>query len=374
MAKANRQILFDHEIFRRQDFGGISRYFAELMEGINKTPGYKAFPESIFSRNVYLRERKLDGIAGTFGNNDLFKKAYWKLENRQLYSKLKQGRFAVFHPTYYTPYFLHYLPQDKPFVLTVHDMIHENHLDSRNEYYGEETNGKMALIPKAAHIVAVSHYTKSQIIRHYPDISPDKISVVYHGANLKISVNADKSGLNLPEKYILFIGVKKHYKNFFWLAESLHDYLKSENIKMICAGGYDFDGFERRFLAQTGLEQHIVHQPFSTDQQLAALYKHAICFVYPSVEEGFGMPILEAFACGCPVVLSNSSCFPEIARDAALYFEPGDQQKLLSNIEAVRADSVTRSELIEKGLLRLADFSWERSAAEHIKIYDNLIE
>lgn len=372
MGLKNKKVFFDSEIFRRQNFGGISRYFAELITGINETPGYEVIPQKFFSQNIYLQERGLNNRASAYSNNDIFKKAYWRFENRQLHDKLKKGGFDVFHPTYYTPYFLAYLPPDKPFVLTVHDMIHENYLDSRNEYYGEETNGKFALIPKAAHLIAVSQYTKSQIIRHFPDISADKISVVYHGANMNPGISGDSKGLHLPEKYLLFIGIKKHYKNFFWLAASLRDYLKANNIKILCAGGHDFDGFERQFLADAGLEKHVLYTSFSTQQQLAAIYKNAICLVYPSIEEGFGMPILEAFACECPVVLSNSSCFPEIAQDAALYFAPGNAQQLIDNITLIIEDKTVRSALIEKGKLRPADFSWKKTVARHIDIYNNI--
>ncbi len=372
MPKGIRQILFDHEIFRRQNFGGISRYFTEIISGINHTTGYKALPPKFCSSNVYLKEHGLAQFYNAAAGDSLFKKVLWKFENRQLYNRLRKGSFDVFHPTYYGTYFLELLT-GKPFVITVHDMIHENYLDSRNEYHGEETKGKLALLSKAAHIIAVSNYTKKQIIRHFPDIDQDKISVVYHGVNIQrgIAFNAEIPGL--PEKYLLFIGTKKHYKNFFWLVESVRDYLKSTDIKLVCAGGFDFDGFELDFLANLGLLNHVQHVPFNTTAELAAIYNRAVCFIFPSLEEGFGMPILEAFACNCPALLSNSSCFPEIAGDAALYFEPGNKEDLIEKIETLRTDKHLRSELIQKGKVRVADFDWAKTVAAHIEIYNKLL-
>lgn len=371
-----KTILLDYQIFRKQEFGGISRYFAELICGINKQPGYRALPGKFYSNNIYLHHPGLTshnkfGTGPTSGYKRIFEKMLLKLENYKLRIMLKKGNFSVFHPTYYDTYFLKYLPPNKSLVITVHDMTHENYYDNLHEYLSEESKHKLALIERADHIIAVSNYTQSQILKHFPDLSPDKISVIYHGPNIKPDIRSVKPG-NLPGNYLLFVGVKKHYKNFFWLAEALKDYLRENNLILLCAGSIDFDVFEQKFLSRLELKGHVKYIPINSEEELAAIYENAICFIFPSLEEGFGMPILEAFACSCPVILSNSSAFPEIAGDAAVYFEPGDKEELIRQIEIICGNNTAKQELINKGRERLKLFSWAKTVDEHIKIYDKL--
>lgn len=364
-----KKILYDQQIFRKQRFGGISRYFVELMTGVSRQPGFYVLPKIFYSDNSYLVSRRLTyRVTG----NEFLEKIIFKLEIWKLGYRLKKGWFDVFHPTYYDAYFLKYMPADKPFVLTVHDMIHESYYDKIQEYLSEETKHKMALVPKAAHIIAVSHYTKGQIIKYFPNIDQNKISVIYHGTNLKPSTNT-KRPVNLPGNYLLFIGTKKHYKSFFWLTGALKDYLVNNNIFLVCAGGFDFDAFEKEFLAGLGLIGQVNHVAVDNDEDLSLLYKYADCMIFPSLLEGFGMPILEAFVNECPVVLSNSSCFPEIGGDAALYFEAGNKNDLLEKINLFRHDPVIRENLVKKGSERARSFTWQNTIDQHLKIYNSLI-
>lgn len=341
-----------------------------------RQPVFKISPSKFYSANIYLANNNLSNFnwlrnTGFKGKKKL-EKLILKKETYSITNQIKRGGFDIFHPTYYDAAFLKYIPHNKPFVLTVHDMIHESYYDKLNEYLSEETLHKIALIPKAAHIIAVSHYTKNQVLKYFPAIDEKKISVIYHGTNFKPSADSKKIP-GLPAKYLLFIGIKKHYKNFFWLAESLGDYLKENNITLLCAGGFDFDAYENEFLLLHDLKQHVKHIAVNSDDDLISLYKNAECFVFPSLAEGFGMPILEAFACGCPVLLANSSCFPEIAGDAALYFEPGNKQDLLQKVATLCHDKTANRELIKKGTERVSSFTWERCVAQHLEVYNSLV-
>jgi glycosyltransferase involved in cell wall biosynthesis len=153
----------------------------------------------------------------------------------------------------------------------------------------------------------------------------------------------------------------------------LKDYLKENNITLLCAGSADFDVFEQRFLSRLELNSHVGYMPVNTDEDLAMLYKNAVCFIFPSLEEGFGMPVLEAFACGCPALLSNSGSLPEVGGDAALYFDPGDKEQLIKQIELISKDEQTKRLLINKGNERVKLFSWANTVAEHIKVYHSLL-
>jgi glycosyltransferase involved in cell wall biosynthesis len=111
---------------------------------------------------------------------------------------------------------------------------------------------------------------------------------------------------------------------------------------------------------------------FSTDNTLYHLYKNAVAFIYPSLYEGFGIPILEAFACGCPVILSNTSCFPEVAQDAGMYFNPTDATEMSQVIEQVISDKALQEKLRANGFKRQADFSPEKTAQKTLDVYNSI--
>jgi glycosyltransferase involved in cell wall biosynthesis len=372
-----KRILFDQQIFRKQNFGGISRYFTALITGLGKKPGYQVLPKTLYTDNVYLAEHHLTSFnrirkARNFSIKNTIERLILKAENYQVAKAIKKGAFEVFHPTYYNADFLKYIPQNKPFVITIHDMIHERYYDNMLEYLTEETKHKMLLIPRASHIIAVSHYTKNEILKYFPQINPDKITVIYHGVSLQPTINPKKHA-SLPAGYLLFVGTKKHYKNFFWMVEALGGYLAKNNLVLVCAGGADFDTYENNFIAGLNLKPYIKYVPINTDEDMAAIYKNAACFIFPSLIEGFGMPILESFVCECPAVLANSSCFPEIAADAALYFEPGNKTDLVEKIDAIRQDETLKNKLVKKGINRARLFNWETAVDQHLKIYNSLV-
>ncbi|RCH54330.1 glycosyltransferase family 1 protein [Mucilaginibacter hurinus] len=368
-----KRILFDHQIFRKQNFGGISKYFTELMKGVGKESEYKVLPKKFFSKNVHLSESQLTRFSKLnklkkFPGKGRLERAIEKEEELRTIDILKNGRFDIFQPTYYNPYFLKHLPADKPFVLTVYDMIHENYFDKVMETLSAESEWKASLIPRADHIIAISHHTKKEILYHFPAVDEAKISVVHLAATGYTTEAIKMQGL--PQQYILFVGVRKYYKNFQWLAETLNEYLKKSNITLLCAGSGDFDAYERNVLGRIDALSHVKYIPVKGDNEMAALYQNALCFIFPSLEEGFGIPVLEGFINKCPVILSNASCFPEVGGDAALYFEPGNRDDLVEKVSQIVNNKALREELIEKGTERLKIFNWKSTVEQHLKVYE----
>ncbi|MES2446443.1 MAG: glycosyltransferase family 1 protein [Bacteroidota bacterium] len=367
------KILFDNQVFNNQQFGGISRYFAELMHGISNDPLHRLMPEKLYSTNFYLSDKNLLKNQfffnyPTFRGKARINSFLVDKQNKLITSLISKGDYDIFHPTYYDSKFLENL-HNKPFVLTVHDMIHELYLDTEYNKIHSETLNKQLLIPKASHIIAVSQNTKNDILKLYPEISPEKISVIHHGNSLRVNNNVIQ--MELPEKYLLFVGQRDAYKNFNWMIDTLKDYLTDTNISVICAGGSKFKLDEIEILNHLGLANKVIQIPIDADHTLAHLYQNAVCFVYPSKYEGFGIPILEAFACQCPVIISNSSCFPEIAGDAALYFNLEKPFELLENLRIVQ-ETEQRNVLIAKGNNQLKKFSWQKSVYQHLAVYNKL--
>ncbi|KKQ71368.1 MAG: Glycosyl transferase, group 1 [Candidatus Shapirobacteria bacterium GW2011_GWE1_38_92] len=357
-------ILFDHQIFSVQEYGGISRAFAELFNELKKLEVNCSVSLKL-SNNYYLSDVgqkiffKNYSFPGKLTLMDLVNKMFSIL-------KIRASSFDIFHPTYYDPYFLNYI-NHKPFVITVYDLIHEKFL-YKLPSSKVTLEKKKLLINKAKRIIAISETTKKDIVEIY-GINPNKIEVVYLGNS--IIPNNIYVEMKLPKKYILYVGGRQNYKNFDLFLRSITRFLLEKNIFLFCAGGGGFKENEIKLFEELKLVNRIKQQEV-TDDELAKCYAGALCFVFPSTYEGFGIPILEAFSCNCPVVLSNISCFKEVAKDAAEYFEPTSEISILKSIEKVTKSKRRRGILIAKGRKRLEYFSWKKCAEETLEVYHSL--
>jgi glycosyltransferase involved in cell wall biosynthesis len=288
---------------------------------------------------------------------------------------LKKQDFDLFHPTYYEPYFLKYL-EKKPYVLTVYDMIHE--LFPGYFKTDDQTRvWKKNLIENAGVIIAISENTRKDIIK-FTEVDPNRVQVIHLGNPFEYFNELPQIDTSLDppvfeKSYLLFVGGRPDYKNFNFFIESVTEILrKNEGLQIVCAGSSPFTPKEKNFLKNMNILDK-VHYVKINDRILKNLYKNARAFIFPSIYEGFGLPVLEAFSCGCPVILSNSSSLPEIGGDGAIYFEPGNKESFIGAVERVIYDKKYREDLIEKGSERLKFFSWEKNAHSTKKIYENLL-
>lgn len=362
-------ILYDYQIFQYQKYGGISRYFYELISWLSQQNEIKI--PIVFSNNHYIKGNVLFSYLSIFQNFDFKgKQKLMEIPNRFLSnSNLKKQNFDIFHPTYYNPYFLEYLGK-KPFVLTIYDMIHEKFNDMFS-YKDKTSIYKKVLAQRATKIIAISNNTKQDIVNIF-GIEEKKIDVVYL-ANSIPTVSSSTYDLKLPQKYILFIGNRNGYKNFKTFVEAARRLLNfNKEINIVCIGGGEFNTKEKLFLEQMGIIRQIFQYDLS-DKALANIYKKAIMFIFPSLYEGFGIPILEAFANECPVVCSSTGSFPEIAQNAALYFDPNSVESIENSIYTLIDNNNLKKELVQNGRKRLANFSWEKTAAYTEKIYKEIL-
>ncbi len=361
------KILYDHQTFGLQKFGGISRYFVELMSRLPE--GYEFDNSIVLSDNVYLNgasDKLAKGrpfrhvVRGDFRIKALVN----KIDSLR---RVRAGRFDVFHPTYYDPYFLKSLK--RPYVITVHDMIHEKFREMFSPKDKTE-KFKKEVVAKADKIIAISQNTKKDIIDIY-GIPDDRIEVIYHGHSRSERQAVPVDGL--PDKYILFVGQRGGYKNFDRLLRAFARIHRIyPEIKLVCTGQV-FGGQEMADISSLRLED-AVYRYFVSDAQLEYLYNKALCFVFPSLYEGFGIPILESFAARCPIALSNTSCFPEIARDGGLYFDPYDEDSVYETLMKLIDDSSLRGELVAKGSAILQNYSWDKMAAATAEVYGSVVK
>lgn len=382
------KILYDYSAFTYQKFGGVSKCFCELISRLPKSVKYEIAIKQ--SDNIHLQEsglvanlRRIDLDFSNFICKKNFKGKYnlyhWLSSNMPFFSsadainmkysidRIKQGNYDIFHPTGFSTYFLSYIGK-KPFVYTIHDMTTE--IFSSSNGMRKQTAAIHSIASRAAHIITVSQNTKDDVMRLI-GIPEEKITVIHHGGPVVKDIN-ESAIINSP--YFLYVGARQSYKNF---PETLKAFAKfcgnRKNVKLVCTGP-DFDQNEIEMVRALGLKDNVLHY-FATNKELENLYANAIAFVYPSLYEGFGMPILEAYSYGCPVLVNNKSCFPEIAGGAAIYFEADSE---FSNMELAfekiwDMSKEDRNNLINEGYCRLQMFSWDRAAKQLENVYRCII-
>lgn len=368
----NLDILFDHQIFYAQDYGGISKYFSELMSQLDsRNVNFKL--ALLYSNNVNLNNKNFSNHKNIFPELNFIGKrtflGFFNYLNQKNTEKLLLSKkFDIFHPTYFSTYYLPYLGNTK-LVSTFHDMAYEVYPDLFHDYQ-KVTDNMKKIATASDSIVAVSNYTKNDLCMRY-GIDKSKVKVIYHGCDFSI-VKKDPS-VSLPEKFILFVGNRAGYKNFLLFLKSISLLLhKDSSLHLVCGGGGKFSQDEEKLITTLGLGNKVI-QVGVDDSILAYLYSKAKVFVFPSKYEGFGIPILEAFNAGCPVVLSKSSCFPEIAGDAALYFDPESESSIRISVERVIYNNKLSLKLINRGKKRAKLFSWKKAADETLKVYAQLV-
>lgn len=356
------RIFFDHQKFSTQRYGGISRYFANIINAIKDLPEFDYLLGVLYSDNHYLESKTHlpEKI------KKLLSEPRYASKINEMYCKrlLQKNNFDIFHPTYYDTYFLDKLK--KPLVITIHDMTYER----LPEYFWSEdplTRNKRMNVERADQIIAISETTKKDLLA-YSSVDESRVKVVYHGIDLEAPLKT-KAIPNLPENYLLFVGDRSGYKNFYLFMNAFKEISKKHpNLNVILTGGGRIPISDLEFINRLKLQDKVKHINV-TDEELNFLYQNAVAFVYPSLHEGFGLPILEAYKAKCPVLLSDTDCFREIGRDAAAYFHPHQTEDLINVLEQTITDTQFRKELIQKGQLRLMDFPLDKSIKETMDIY-----
>lgn len=367
------KVLYDHQTFSLQRFGGISRYFSELIGHFDSCSDCGIEPDLALwiNRNEYIRSYRndpfFDGLYPHSLNFPGKNRITHLLNLPRSLSAIGKGNFDVFHPTYYYDYYLNTLK--KPYVITVYDMIHERFPDYLVRDPIRKT--KRLVVEKADRIITISEHTKKDLVELF-GIPGDRIRVVYLSASLDGFLPS--KDLPLPDSdFLLFVGNRDGYKNFPFFVGAVAPFLhENKRIFLYCAGGGRFSEKETALLNEYGLVGRTIQREVG-DSELKFLYQKARVFVFPSLYEGFGIPVLESMNNGCVPLLANSSSLPEIGGEAAFYFDPKNERGFLSALESAWKDGAKRDSTLRAGKKRAADFSWKTTAEKTAEVYRSLL-
>lgn len=226
-------------------------------------------------------------------------------------------------------------------------------------------------------IISGSNITKGKLLDYFY-IEPDKVITIYAGVDelfsLSSGIDTDRvlEKFKIENPFILYVGNAFPYKNLDLVLESLK-YLDKKNKFVFVSSRDSFTSKMIQKAQALKVDSQLITTGFVTNEELAVLYRRAICFVFPSFSEGFGLPGLEAMASGCPVIASDIPVFKEIYQDAASYFDPTNSKELADKLKSIIENQKLREDLIKKGKEQVKKYSWEKTAKQTLKVYNKLL-
>jgi glycosyltransferase involved in cell wall biosynthesis len=361
------RVLYDHQMFSLQQYGGVSRYFANLYTSFKDGGEVQPSISVLYSFNEYIKDSSFASPAWLWQFLLKKKKRRYRWNQKYSLAQIKKQQYDLFHPTYYDPYFINSI--QKPYVITVYDMIYElfpGYFEATDKF----VLNKRKVIEKAQHIIAISHATKNDLQRLY-GIPESKITVVHLGFLNK--ADGAKPELPFKEDYILFVGERANYKNFTVFVKAMLPLLKEKHkLRIVCTGGNSFSKEEHEFFQFMRIDQQMI-QVSASGSLLNALYRNAKVFVFPSLYEGFGFPLLEAFANNCPVAASNTSSFTEVGGNAVCYFNPENETEMLTSVQKILNEPAYAEGLRREGMLQLEKFKNETCAEQTLQVYKKVL-
>ncbi len=375
----------------------MTRYTLEILRGILALDSGDEYtllirPAGVKITKEYLRVDASLKEAGQLKIEVLDIPHYSLPEQTKLLNYLNRQKFDLVHFIQFN----HPILYKKPFVVTVHDLTMVGYLHRSNPVKRAAFGKVMkSAVKDSKKVITISEFSKKEIIDYYRT-DPDKIKVVYNGLNHESYNNGIKNQKSRIKKfkekqkvggsYLLYTGAWKKHKNLIRLLKAFEQVLKlrveKDQLQLVLAGKMDDNEPEvmteiERINKSLNTKYHIPNAIIVTgyidEDDLPLAYAGALAYVMPSLNEGFGLPPLEAMACSTPVISSNVSCMPEILGDAAYYFDPLDINEIAKAIEMIVSDKELRSELIKKGLKQAAKYSWNKTAKETLAVYKSLL-
>ena len=296
----------------------------------------------------------------------------------KFYLILKRDRLDLFHSMHsWLPQFI---PKGIKVVVTIHDIFSITDPQFFVKYRPFHKFYQLyfkyltaSAVKRAEAVVTVSNYSKDEIRKYFP-VADRKIKVIYDASGFNCK-RTNKGSRLIRDEYFLYVGNCRSYKNVEVLIEGFSIFLKmnkDHKIKLVMAGNDPCEHI-KTLVSRMGIGENIIFLLNPSDDDVGNLYQNAVAFVFPSKQEGFGIPVLEAMNARTPVIISDAEALVEVAGDAAMIFKRDNPQELALALERILHNNFLRQELIEKGYNRASQFTWELSAVKLKNLYLQII-
>lgn len=373
-------LFVDGIVYETQRYGGIGTYFNSVLPRIARQRGMfvKMFVPSVTRGELPaapVQRLRRNWVTSEAQYNSGFEKLFcsWseRINRRMMSLRIPRRRDCIFQSTYFTS-----LAESVPQIAVVHDLNHEIFPEYYLTPFGEWLrNAYKAYLRDATRIIAVSNKTKLDTVRYY-GIDSSKIDVIYHAIDRDVFFHEDNperlsrilEAAGAIRPYFLYVGRRGAYKNFETLLRA-YQTSRVRGRATLLAVGPPWSQDEKVRLRNMGLGEFVRVIEHPSDDDLRLLYSGSCAFVFPSYGEGFGLPLLEAMACGAPILAADIEVFREVAGDSALYFDPASAGDLSYKLTCMLDDSIRRAKTL-LGYERAAEFSWNKCAALTIRTYE----
>lgn len=358
---------------------GLGRYTQKLIEGLEKIDQKNQY-------FIFLRKENFDEYQP---RNDNFKKI---LADYKWYSFQEQFFFPFFLKRYQLDlmHFAHFnvpILYSRKFIVTIHDLILLHFPTIKNstlhplfykfKFWIYKKVIKNAIY-KSQKVIAVSDFTRQDILRNYPSISFSKIAVTYEACDDFCRICFDKdenifSKYGIIKPYLLYVGNAYPHKNLENLVLAFEKIYQEQKIfQLVLVGKMDYFYLRLKKFVKNKKISNVIFVGYILDRELDRIFLNAWVYVSASLYEGFGLPLLEAMNKGTPVIVSRHNCAKEILGDSARYFNGKDIDDMAEKIKEVISDKDLRKKMIKKGYSQVAKYSWKKMAEETRKIYENV--
>lgn len=363
------RVLYDHQVFSLQNAGGASRYFFELARYLAKVPEAHTDVWLGMNGTVYPfaeLDRRQVHVSGLPEWLPPGKPRYLANELWSNAKALLGGKVDVYHPTTYRC-----MPviRARRLVATHHDCTHERF---PNRFPTAKTifRARKQLLPRADAIICVSEACRQDMLRFY-NVDPAKTRIIHHG--LTRLPRSDEAAAELKRvlrrPYLLFVGMRAWFKNFHGLLQAFHDSGLKDSLDLLVLGASPLKDEEKAMISRLGLAGCVISLSKVSDALLAEAYAGARLFVYPSFNEGFGFPPIEAMSLDCPVLASRIPSITEVCGEVPFYFDPADQDSFSRELLRAAGDERARAQAIARGKEIAARYTWEKCGQQTLALY-----
>jgi len=368
------EIVVDGVIFQSQAKGGISRLFSEILPRMCEaddslhisllTQGRLRQP---LPKHRHIRHRSVPTFERYLRPNCVWQSVLPKIKHFTYNLWTGIGKGKIWHSTYYTT------PEKWTgySVATVHDMVFElfPHFYSGPSFDLFRQRKRLS-VQRADAVICVSGTTRRDVLRFY-ELDADRVNVVPNAcSDIFRRLDCTKlSGIGqIEHPFLLYVGNRARYKNFDILAKAYSLWHRRKEVALVLVGGKSLSENEQQLMEELAIAKQVKLLGDIDDETLCCLYNRALALVYPSLYEGFGMPLLEAMACGCPIIASRIPSTVEVAGDCPIYFEPEKTDDLLRAFDIVSSEG-RNSGRLHTGLERVKSYSWDKTAAQTLEVY-----